>query len=62
MSSKTDNSPVYIRLANDDAEKFEQIKEQLTKELGYSPKNPEALGYIIATYPDLDENGEDESG
>lgn len=39
---------VHIKLYGEKGDRFIEIKEELTKELGYEPSNPEALGILMA--------------
>lgn len=41
---------VHIKLYSGKAERFENIKEELTKEFGYEPTNPEVIGALMARY------------
>ncbi|WP_254536397.1 hypothetical protein [Halomarina litorea] len=41
---------VHIKLYGSKGERFEDIKESLTRRLGYEPSNPEVIGILMATY------------
>lgn len=45
---------VHIKLYGSKEERFEEIKEELTKELGYEPSNPEVVGILMGKI-DLEE-------
>ena len=44
----------HIKLYGDKGDRFEQIKADLTRELGYEPSNPEVVGLLMGTV-DVDE-------
>lgn len=39
---------VHIKLYSSKAERFEEIKEAITEQLGYEPSNPEVVGILMA--------------
>lgn len=39
---------VHVKLHGTKGDRFEEIKEQLTRELGYEPSNPEVVGILMA--------------
>jgi hypothetical protein len=41
---------VHVKLYSGKAERFEEIKTQLARELGYEPTNPEVLGVLMANH------------
>lgn len=45
----------HIKLYGGKAELFEDIKEDLTEELGYEPTNPEVLGALMANYNTIEQ-------
>lgn len=38
---------VHIKLYGDKADRFEEIKKELTEEFGYEPSNPEVVGILM---------------
>lgn len=48
---------VHIKLYGSKADRFREIKEYLTEELGYEPSNPEVVGYMMGVVdaPDVEE-------
>ncbi|MHC3438695.1 hypothetical protein ACYJ1Y_11500 [Natrialbaceae archaeon A-gly3] len=44
----------HIKLYGDKGDRFEEIKADLTRELGYEPSNPEVVGLLMAAV-DVDE-------
>lgn len=42
--------PSHIKLYSEKQERFEEIKRDLTEELGYEPTNPEVIGFLMARY------------
>lgn len=38
---------VHIKLYGSKAERFEEIKAELTEQLGYEPSNPEVVGILM---------------
>lgn len=38
----------HIKLYGSKAERFEDIKQELSKQLGYEPSNPEVVGILMA--------------
>lgn len=42
--------PTHIKLYGGKSERFQEIKQELSRELGYEPTNPEVLGIIMAAY------------
>lgn len=42
----------HIKLYGSKGERFEQIKADMTKRLGYEPSNPELVGILMAHYAD----------
>lgn len=44
--------PTHIKLYSDKQDRFEEIKRDLTEELGYEPTNPEVVGFLMAKYRD----------
>jgi len=49
-----------IKLHSDRAERFREVREDLTEKLGYCPSKAEAIGLIMACY-DIGENSADNS-
>lgn len=43
---------ISISLYGDRADRFEEIRDQLEERLGYRPERPEALGHLMAEWPD----------
>jgi len=41
-----------IKLHGERAERFRELRERLTEELGYRPSNAEAVGLIMGEFPD----------
>lgn len=41
----------HIKLYGGKGERFQEIKNQLTDELGYEPTNPEVIGILMAEFP-----------
>lgn len=39
---------VHIKLYGEKGERFTEIKEELTEQLGYEPSNPEVVGILMA--------------
>lgn len=50
---------VHIKLYSSKADRFEDIKAELTDELGYEPSNPEVVGFLMASL-DIDRVDESE--
>lgn len=42
--------PIHIKLYSEKQTRFEEIKRDLTEELGYEPTNPEVIGFLMAQY------------
>ncbi len=42
--------PTHIKLYSEKQNRFEEIKRDLTEELGYEPTNPEVIGFLMAQY------------
>lgn len=40
----------HIKLYGSKADRFEVLKEELTRALGYEPSNPEVIGQLMAYY------------
>lgn len=40
----------HIKLYGSKGERFEQIKDEITKRYGYEPSNPELVGILMAHY------------
>lgn len=40
----------HVKLYGSKSERFEEIKAELTEELGYEPSNPEVVGLLMAAY------------
>lgn len=40
--------PSHIKLYGDKSERFEQLKADLTEQMGYEPSNPEVIGLLMA--------------
>ncbi|SIS13682.1 hypothetical protein SAMN05421752_11380 [Natronorubrum thiooxidans] len=40
----------HIKLYGSKSNRFEQIKENYAKQLGYEPSNPEVVGLLMASY------------
>lgn len=48
MSDQLDRiMTVHIKLYGSKAERFEEIKAELTEQLGYEPSNPEVVGILM---------------
>ncbi|MHC3438692.1 hypothetical protein ACYJ1Y_11485 [Natrialbaceae archaeon A-gly3] len=45
--------PSHIKLYGEKSDQFEQLKADLTEQLGYEPSNPEVIGLLMAS-SDLD--------
>lgn len=41
-----------IKLHGERADRFDELKRRLEEHLGYQPSNAEALGLIMAEFPD----------
>lgn len=39
--------PSHIKLYGDKSERFEELKKDLTEQLGYEPSNPEVIGLLM---------------
>lgn len=39
---------VHIKLYSSKAERFKEIKREVTEQLGYEPSNPEVVGILMA--------------
>lgn len=44
--------PTHIKLYSEKRERFEEIKRDLTEQLGFEPTNPEVVGFLVAEYRD----------
>lgn len=51
--------PTHIKLYSEKRDRFEEIKRDLTEELGYEPTNPEVIGFIMARYGEQADRRED---
>ncbi|WP_435195458.1 hypothetical protein [Natronomonas sp. EA1] len=40
----------HVKLYGSKSERFEEIKAELTDQLGYEPSNPEVVGLLMAAY------------
>lgn len=40
----------HIKLYGSKGDRFENIKDDLTEQLGYEPSNPEVVGLLMAQY------------
>lgn len=40
---------VHIKLYGTKGERFEEIKEQVARQFGYEPSNPEVVGILMGT-------------
>lgn len=38
----------HIKLYSDKAERYEEVKSEITEKLGYEPSNPEVVGILMA--------------
>ncbi|MHC3438707.1 hypothetical protein ACYJ1Y_11570 [Natrialbaceae archaeon A-gly3] len=47
----------HIKLYGSKSDRFEEIKETMSEQLGYEPSNPEVVGLIMATYEADDDGG-----
>lgn len=45
---------VHIKLYGSKADRFENIKQELSDQLGYEPSNPEVVGILMARADDID--------
>lgn len=46
---------VHIKLYGTKGDRFEEIKQELSQQLGYEPSNPEVIGILMARI-DTNEN------
>jgi hypothetical protein len=44
----------HIKLHGGRAERFRKLKQQIEEDIGYEPTNAEAVGHIMAEWPDED--------
>jgi hypothetical protein len=49
--------PERIKLHGEKAERFRELHDRVEERLGYRPSKAEALGHIMAEFPERDERG-----